>query len=339
MKLSDKFKEYATVVVVSLAGSALVTYFLCQSCHENGVRYFWVTVFSTCLWVSLWIGNGELAHFLNKKISWMKYPIRRLVVGVVVTVLYTVSVVMLLTKSWEYIFNFSFGGYLGIVLQALIITFVISLFLHGRGFLIGWRQTAVDAERMKQESVKAQYESLRNQVNPHFLFNSLNALSNLVHQNPEKAVTFIKELSDVYRYVLDTRDREVVPIAEEMKFVESYLYLQKIRFGDKLKVELSTYGTEGNVAPLAIQMLLENAIKHNEISDDRPLTVRINIAQGYVIVENTQQAKKVLKEDSPGVGLDNIKRRYELLAERPITVEETGGVFRVSVPLVNVSSS
>jgi sensor histidine kinase YesM len=329
-----KIKYYLTVIAISLVGSTVTTYFTCTGCHSNLYRYGLVTFFSTILWVSLWIGNGELTEFISKKLSWIKFPVQRLIVGVIATVVYTVSIVLLIARSWEYFLNFNFGSYADIVVPSLIITFFISLFLHSRGFLIAWRASAVDAERLQKENVKAQYDSLKNQVNPHFLFNSLNALTNLVYEDQDKAAKFIKQLSEVYRYVLDTREKELASLDEEIRFLESYLFLQQIRFGDKLKLEIKLKNVAGQAAPLALQMLIENAIKHNVISEDQPLTIKIYSQEDYIVVENNLQKKTILTEDSPGLGLENIKKRYEFLTDKKVTIKQSGILFKVELPII-----
>ena len=208
--------------------------------------------------------------------------------------------------------------------------------MTGRSFLINWRKAAVDSERLKRESVKAQYEALKNQVNPHFLFNSLNALTNLVYEDQDKAAKFIKQLSEVYRYVLDTRDKELVTLEEELRFVKSFVYLQEIRFGDNLKFELSMDANPGElqVAPLALQLLIENAIKHNIISREQPLHIRITNSNDWIIVENNVQRKTMITESHTGMGLENIRQRYKFLSDKPMEVIEAEGNFVVKLPLI-----
>ena len=209
--------------------------------------------------------------------------------------------------------------------------------MTGRMFFANWRQAAVDAERLKKESVEAQYNNLKNQVNPHFLFNSLNALTNLVYQDQDKAVKFIKQLSDVYRYVLNSRDKEVVSLDEELKFLEAYAFLQQIRFGGKLKIDIDLKDVKSVVAPMALQMLVENAIKHNEISEEHPLHIKIYRQEKTLIVENTLQRKSVLADESSGLGLENIKKRYEFLSTSEVEVSEGEGKFIVSVPIIELA--
>lgn len=287
------------------------------------------------MWAVLWIGNGELASFLSFRFPWVKMPITRLWTGLTSTIIFTTLAAIGLLKLWEYSRNIRFNDYSDFVIVSLIITFLISLTMHGREFLLQWRKSAVDAERYQKESMTATYESLKNQVNPHFLFNSLNALTNLVYEDQDKAAKFIKQLSEVYRYVLETRDKELVPIEDELRFLESYTYLQHIRFGDKLRLDNALSTVQSMVAPLALQMLVENAVKHNEISQDKPLTIRLYSDKEFLIVENTLQRKNNTGEESSGLGLDNIVKRYKFLSDQPVQISEGADLFVVKIPIIN----
>jgi sensor histidine kinase YesM len=332
--VQKKIKEYRGAVIIGLVGSVGLTYLQCTSCQSDFTRFFNYSFFSFLNCVLLWTINSELNDFLSRHISWIKTPIKRLIAGILATVVCTVLGVLVIVKIFELAFNFHFTDYVDVIIPSLVITFFISLFFHGRGFLLAWQQAAISAEHFQQQSIEAQYQSLKNQVNPHFLFNSLNALTNLVYEDQDKAAKFIKQLSEVYRYVLDTRDKEIVPLSEELKFIESYLFLQQIRFGDKLKVKIILGELQTKVAPLAIQMLIENAIKHNEISEENPLTIRIYEEAGFIVVENNLQRKKVLDEESGGLGLENICKRYEFLSDKKVEVSELNSKFRVAIPIL-----
>ena len=282
----------------------------------------------------MWLGNEYMAHILDQKISWTREPIKRFIAGIVAMLIYTVVVVILLVTFYEVAFEFDLGGLSTMLYGTIITTSVITLFMTSRSFLNNWKQEAINAELLQKESITAQYNSLKSQVNPHFLFNSLNALTNLVYEDQDKAAKFIKQLAEVYRYVLDTRDQEVVPLAEELKFLDSYLFLQKIRFGDNLLVELSLTAEGKRIAPLALQMLVENAIKHNITSSENPLSIKISEKEGYVVVENSLQRKTVVEENSPGLGLENIKSRYRFLSNLPVIVEESKEKFIVKLPVI-----
>lgn len=318
-----------------LLASILQAYLMCFRC-SSFERYAQVVGFTFAIWVILWKGNSMVATIITKRISWIEHPAKRFIVGIVSTIGYSVVATIALMTFFESFLGYSFGtGYMYTVYGSLITTILISLFLHSRSFLMHWRQATIQSEKYEKESIAAKYESLKNQVNPHFLFNSLNALTNLVYEDQDKAVKFIKQLSEVYRYVLDTRDQEVVTIEDELKFLQSYIYLQQIRFGDKLKIEMALSDRQFYVTPLALQMLIENAIKHNVVAEDSPLTIRLFNKDGFVIVENNLRKKAVLAEPSAGVGLENICRRYELLSDKKVEVIRDRETFIVKLPELN----
>ena len=253
---------------------------------------------------------------------------------------YTVLAVVLLIEAFEAVTIISLGKASTYTVYAtVVITILISIFLNAKNFLFFWQQAASEKEKFEKESIVARYESLKSQVSPHFLFNSLNALTHLVYQDPDRAVNFIKQLSEVYRYVLDTRDKELVMLSEELSFIRSYLFLQDIRFGKKLIVIIGEMDSDIRVAPLALQMLIENAIKHNVVSDEHPLTIRLYTAGGFLVVENNLQKKTYSGEElSAGVGLENIRRRYAFLSNKKVSISENGTTFVVKLPILNQTS-
>ncbi len=174
-------------------------------------------------------------------------------------------------------------------------------------------------------------------MNPHFLFNSLNALSSLVYEDQDKAVEFIRKLAQVYRYVLDKKEEEVVPIADEVSFLENFVFLQKIRFGDNLEFKLSLRNEVGYLPPLALQLLVENAIKHNVISDSHKLTVEVEIDQEYCVVSNN--IKEKLAKDSTGIGLTNLRERYKYLSGKKIILLNNESKFEVKIPILEFEAN
>jgi LytS/YehU family sensor histidine kinase len=310
-----------------------MTVLVCRPCRDSFSYFGAIAGLTIVCWALMYLGNEYLHEYLDKKIDWTKYPVKRLSVGLLALTFYTVIMTYVVVYSANTFFGLNVGAVSTTIYMSIGITLVISVILTSRSFLINWRQTAIDAERFKQESTVAKFESLRNQVNPHFLFNSLNALTNLVYQDQDKAADFIKQLSEVYRYLLETRDREIVGLSEERKFLKSYLFLQQIRFGEKLSITVALDDEECMVAPLALQMLLENAIKHNEISEEHPLHIRLFIDGNFIVVENNLQHKPVISETSPGVGLDNICKRYEFLTDEKVQVVQNG-TFAVRLPKI-----
>ncbi|HOX83231.1 MAG TPA: histidine kinase [Chryseolinea sp.] len=327
-------ENYKPVLWMTAAGFAMPT-FVCSSCLHSLSKYLIIGLLNAIMWIALWLGNAALGQWVDTKISWFERPVMRFIIGMISMTLYTIGIIYFILVLFEFVFNLRLIGddLVGTFKIATIITFCISFFMHSRAFLLNWKQASIDTEILKKESIAAKYESLKNQVNPHFLFNSFNALTNLVYEDQDKAVQFIKQLSDVYRYVLDTRDKEVVSLEEEKKFLESYLYLQQIRFGDKLKLEVKLDGVKSMVAPLVLQMLVENSIKHNIISEENPLTIRVYSHDHFIVIENNLQKKTIMEEDSPGIGLDNIQKRYEFLSDTKVEVIRNE-MFIVKLPII-----
>jgi two-component system LytT family sensor kinase len=204
-------------------------------------------------------------------------------------------------------------------------------------FLQKSKNAEVRAEQFKKDSIEARFEALRSQINPHFLFNCLNALSNLVYKDADTSARFIAQLSNVYRYLLYSQERKIVSLQEELEFIDSYLYLLKIRFGENIFISkhIATDAEKFHIAPATLQMLIENAIKHNVVSGKLPLKISITSYNGSITVSNNLQEKHV-KDPSAYIGLKNIMKRYEFLSSKPVEIMKTENEFIVKVPLVQV---
>jgi hypothetical protein len=217
----------------------------------------------------------------------------------------------------------------------LLSSLVIAIY-EASSFAFQLQKTVTEKANLERHYVESQLEGLRNQVNPHFLFNSLNTLIYLIPEDADKAVRFVQQLSKVYRYVLESRDAKTILLGEELKFLHSYIFLQKERFGENLQVELSDLTDRNNqaIVPLSLQLLFENAIKHNVISTEKPLKIEVFAENGALIVRNNLQKKNQIME-STGVGLQNIKDRYQLLSQKPVDVIVSTQFFTVAIPLLN----
>jgi len=214
---------------------------------------------------------------------------------------------------------------------------VILLLVVAAGWLfIAQRQrTRLAKEKLKRQNVISQFEYLKHQVNPHFLLNSLNALASLIQQDSQKAYTFALQFSQLYLFVLELKDNLMVSLEEELKFCEAYLTLQKIRFGDGLKIdyEINTDKSQVSLPPMALQIALENAVKHNQISEQAPLHIRIFEEAKKLVVQNNLQKKAAHIVNSTHIGVQNIKERYKLIGkEQPEFIESTTD-FTVKLPL------
>lgn len=198
-----------------------------------------------------------------------------------------------------------------------------------------WRAALVETEQLEKLYLETRFQSLQNQLNPHFLFNSLNVLSSLIGENPRRAEDFVDELSNVYRYLLRTGERELVTVEEELRFVRSFFHLLKTRHdtGISLEVNVPPAATRRHIPALALQILLENAVKHNEISPEKPLHIEIAADGESLLVRNNLQ-RKTARSLSNHVGLDNLRQRYELLNQPGFSAREEAGFFCVQLPLI-----
>ena len=224
--------------------------------------------------------------------------------------------------------SFAFSAMIGVIINLILLPTMEFYYQYTRRY-----EVALDNEWLKKENLKFQYEVLKNQLNPHFLFNSLNSLSSLVSIDQAKAKEFIQKLSQVYRHVLENREKELITLEEEIKFIEGYIYLLKTRFGDDLQVNIQVNEEylKKRVVPMAVQTLIENAVKHNAVLEDKPLVVYIHSDGVSLIVCNNLQPKRSIA--SPGIGLENLKNSYKL-HKRDVKVLPGPGSFQVSLPLL-----
>ena len=332
MKINKKASEFLLVVTLATAMGVL----MCPDCLHN-FSYAWkMEVIMLSIWLVMWYGNGYVSHLIDRYITWLDNPAKRFGLGVAGTIAYSILAILLLAFLFEFIFAIDIGNRWQLVWLSSGISVVILLFMLAREFLYSWRDLALRAEKMRNEVLVSRYEVLKNQVNPHFMFNSLNALSTLVHEDQDLAVKYISQLSGVLRYVLQAGKKEVVTLAEEVNVLEAYVFLQKIRYDDNLMVELNLNEELDNfyVAPLVLQMLFENAIKHNEITRDNPLTIKLFLNEGYLVVSNNWQPRETLMPDSTAVGLENIVDRYKLLVDKEVKIASSAGQFQVAIPLL-----
>ncbi|MEQ9593122.1 MAG: sensor histidine kinase [Cyclobacteriaceae bacterium] len=333
MKLN--YRRYLITAVLLLFVGFTLTYLVCESCSKSLGWFLKIGSFQSSLWIFLWIGNDIIGSAVGDRLPWIRHPLKSFFAGMAATVVYSVVVSLLIVLFFEFVIGVSVIRDLpSFLLVSLLITLVVSLFMHGRAFLFGWRDSELNAEKLQRENIVAKYDNLKSQVNPHFLFNSLNVLTSLVYEDKDQAAKFIKQLSEVYRYVLDTREREIVTLEEELNFLHSYLYLQRMRFGEKLQVKIDLNGVKTFVAPMVLQMLAENAIKHNVISEERPLKIEMFAKDNQLVVSNKLQFKKTLPDESPGLGLENIKNRYKFLSNNGIVVQKDSEHFVVKIPFL-----
>ena len=291
----------------------------------------------------LGFGNGIINVYLDRQWDWLEQTNLRVYYGIIFTVLYTVPVVLGINYILFIVIQgrdlsvFFKGNLLWTHLFYIILSLGVSTFMHARSFMVNWKQASkkeVTQQKIIAGSASAKFESLKNQIDPHFLFNSLNVLSSLIEENPENAQRFTTSLSKIYRYVLEQKDKELVSVEEELAFAKTYMDLLKMRFENSLFYELPvTNNTEAKVVPLSLQLLLENTVKHNVVSEQKPLHIRIYIEDNYLVIQNDYQKKEVLQERQ-GVGLQNIINRYGIITNRRVLIEQNDQTFSVKIPIL-----
>ncbi len=196
-----------------------------------------------------------------------------------------------------------------------------------------WKQSLLEQETLRQENLIARVESLKKQLDPHFLFNSLSVLSGVVYKDPVLADHYINRLAQVYRYVLEHNDEKQVPLKKEIAMVEAYCFLLNVRFYNKVMLDVQLEDMSAWVLPMSVQLLVENAIKHNHISENQPLKLRIYSSEEILWVENRLNIK-YSRDKSTGIGLRNLEARYKYVTGKPIVMENDGEVFRVGLPRI-----
>jgi sensor histidine kinase YesM len=305
----------------------------------SGQIITYVLIYSYLLGVPFIAGSETITYYLDKKISWLKNPLKRFALNVIFEVLLMLAVIGIV----HYFFLYRIKGAaisdvyertLNAIIYATVFITGSIIFKNTIFFFRNWKQAAVNEEKLKQEILAVEFEALKNQVNPHFLFNNLTALSSLVYTDQAKAVRYIDQLAEIYRYILEYGKEEVVSLATEKKLLNNIIYLYGIRYEEGLNITLDLPDGENRfVVPMALQILLENAIKHNSLSSEKPLLVKINSDGDYISVWNNLQPKTVI-QPSNKLGLKNIRSRYKYLTEKDVIVEETNDYFLVKIPIL-----
>lgn len=323
----------------------LLIFTLIEALGRDGItfdRNYLVNAGYTMLYATvLTILNSFFFDYINTKFDWKKNASYRILIGAVGSIILTMAgifvvrvVIGILIEDldWETFIARERALY---YLIALLITIVCSIFFHAVYFYKALQEKKVKEQKIIAGTASAKFDALKNQLDPHFLFNSLNVLTSLIEEDPTQAQNFTTALSKVYRYVLEQKNKELVSVDEELEFARTYVKLLKMRFEDSIRFEIPETSSipEGKIVPLSLQLLLENAVKHNVVSATRPLTIKVYEENGALIVKNNLQEKQVVKKSS-GVGLRNIQQRYKLLTSRLVDVHKEGENFWVSLPIL-----
>jgi sensor histidine kinase YesM len=285
-----------------------------------------------------------VSNKMRKKYPTYEQTYRRIVNWILVIVFITPFFIMLMFFLYRWMHYpavvqedaWSRGLLVGFVADVIGIAFNEGIYTFSK-----WKENIQDAEQLKKANLQTQFEGLKNQVNPHFLFNSINTLSSLIHEDKESAEKFIYEMSNVYRYLLRNNEEELVPLSTELKFIQSYFHLLKTRYGNGIEMTVSIDNGIENylLPPLTLQLLVENAVKHNNVLKEKPLLIEIaSNTNDWLSVKNNLQ-KKTTIVDSSKIGLNNIKQKYILLNQPEILIKETITEFLVMLPLIENNKS
>ncbi|TDI70593.1 MAG: histidine kinase [Bacteroidetes bacterium] len=294
--------------------------------------------------VFIYMGNSYFFTYLRKKYPGKLFTSKNLGIGfigaIAVTILsiFFARIIIEMVIDGEGFVEFLEGESIQFYFVAFVISIVVTFIFYLVYYYRFTQERKVKEQKILAGTASAQFDALKNQLDPHFLFNSLNVLTSLIEENTEAATRFTIALSKVYRYVLEQKNKELVTIEEELKFARIYMSLIKMRFEDSIVFTTPEHisNPEAKVVPLSLQLLLENAVKHNQVTPSRKLHISIQEKDGNLIIKNNVQPKNVVKGSS-GVGLQNIRKRYHLLTDRPVAIQQNEKEFVVSIPLLTQS--
>ena len=324
--------------LINIVGVPLFTFLLFVFECSDPQYYIWELIWCFCISIVLWEGNSLLIKLLNIHVPWRSKVGPRLVIQFGLSILLTLwityfSVKLLYNELYDA--HFSSLAFRKSLFLFLIISLLYNAIFTGTHFFRQWRKSIIETEELKRQNLVSQYESLKDQINPHFLFNSLNTLIGLIDEDPNLAKEYGHLFSRIYRYILERGRDQTVPLREEIEIVEIHRKLLKSRFGNKIDITLQVDppAHDACVPPLTLQMLVENAVKHNAFTLKDPLRIQIKSLQDNRLRIENNRLPKNIRQQSTGIGLENIKKRYQFLTDRKVEVEQTEK-FIVTVPLI-----
>ena len=302
---------------------------------------FYGMLMSIIITITVWEGVLRIDSWMNIKYPWQSKSMKRVLIQSPVSILYSALVIYFMMLVFNRIIcklpSQNQGTLLSVcIVVGLLVTSILLAIEISMQFFYNWKNSLLEIEKHKTETAQAQLQNLKNQINPHFLFNNLSVLSSLVYKDQDKAVDFINQLSKVYRYLLDNRNSELVTLENEMTFIHSYTYLLKIRFDKNIlfNIDIEPTMQQRLIPPMSLQMLIENAIKHNEISNELPLTISISAAKEVLSISNNLQLRSNA-EPSSKTGLQNIIDRYQYFTTNEVKVINDEKTFNVTLPLLH----
>ena len=289
------------------------------------------------------LSNRFLNKKLNKRLPWLSYGNKRFYWQLASEIIISLVIINLSYLVFKYFLTQDPPDASQLTLMNIFGTIILIPIISinfGIQFLKNWKNAQLDSEKFQKESIKAELTTLKNHLDPHFLFNNLNILSSLISKDQKKSQEYLEKFAEVYRIILQSSSEELVPLKQELDFIKAYMYLLHIRFEDTIQLEMDipTKNESYYLPPLTLQMLIENAIKHNVTTEIRPLKIDVGVHAQYLIIKNNLQPKKVAPGQSNKSGLKNIERRYSYFTDRKVNIHQTPEKFIVKVPLIDITS-
>lgn len=349
MENNSNKKLFGRVIKVSLYITAGISIVNIIMAFNRGIVWIdeFVAVAITFVYALLITAtNIYYNEYLSRKYDWELQTQKRLWYGAIGSILLTTLAygvarmfqeLLLNGKGFiEFIKDEDFSSYVFV----LLISILVSAILHAFYFYKALQDTKVKEQKIIAGTASAKFDALKNQLDPHFLFNSLNVLTSLIEEDPYQAQKFTTSLSKVYRYVLEQKNKDLVTVDEELQFARTYMKLLKMRFEDSIELDIpeSCTNPDAKIVPLSLQLLLENAVKHNIVTAKKPLLIKVEEINNMLVISNNLQEKQVVKK-STGVGLQNIKQRYAILTDRAVGIDKTTTDFKVYLPMLSKQTS
>ncbi len=338
--------KYRYLFIVLLALYTYLNTVLCEVYKYFHIEIEWYMAFGTILSITLlvWESSRLLEPWFKKALHIAEFKIRTLflffIAGSLLTTIITTGIVFFVSMVLHK--HTAAETFIPLKLN-LIYAWLANLLFHLlnaiKFYFTEYKTKWMEAEELKRISAQAELQLVKSQINPHFLFNNLNVLSALIMKNNDEANRFIEEFSKVYRYILTTHDKELVDIKTELNFIKPYIFLLQKRFADGLEiaVDVPEAYEKFYVIPASLQMLIENAIKHNVVSKNKPLHIDVHInGNNTIVVKNNLQLRESV-DNSTKVGLNNIIKRYWLFSGQKVEVKSNNEVFAVALPLLTLN--
>jgi len=332
------YKKLGIKIIRAVIIGGISSYIYCPNCFfstsdENILKVFLYYILAFFFIYELVLYKVKL---ISKKLNWIKDYKKIIFINVLffIIIFLPLNYIVVEIIFGSYPERYSTYTRYALNLNNFFTTIIILLYINSRNFFIYWKETYTKTQELSKHKIKNELLALKNQINPHFLFNNLNTLTHLISEKSNQAEEYIYQLSKIYRYLLDEKNADIVEIAKEVEMLKSYIYILHVKYEDNIKFTIDKKEFKYNkIATFTLQMLIENAVKHNIISNEHKLKIAIYIENEYLVVSNNVLDKPTILYSS-GIGLENIINRYKLLSNYDVLIEESASKFEVKIPLL-----